>query len=194
MKCQNCGKNEATFYYKSNINGRVMESHLCPECARQLGLVQDMCRPMMSSFWDDDDFFTRPFRMLEPFFGGFGDRMLTEFPRPVNVLEQAQTADPEDTGRDDLLPHDEAMSLALERKRNALQMQLNLAVEAERFEEAAKLRDELRALEQLGAVERIVFAEIPPRVEYSLTAAGEELVPLLRAVETWCARRTGRVE
>ena len=27
-----------------------------------------------------------------------------------------------------------------------------------------------------------------------LTAAGEELVPLLRAVETWCARRTGRVE
>ena len=53
---------------------------------------------------------------------------------------------------------------------------------------------ELRALEQLGAVERIVFAEIPPRVEYSLTAAGEELVPLLRAVETWCARRTGKVE
>ena len=47
---------------------------------------------------------------------------------------------------------------------------------------------ELRALEQLGAVERIVFAEIPPRVEYSLTAAGEELVPLLRAVETWGAR------
>ena len=40
------------------------------------------------------------------------------------------------------------MSLALERKRNALQMQLNLAVEAERFEEAAKLRDELQALEK----------------------------------------------
>ena len=71
MKCQNCGKNEATFYYKSNINGRVMESHLCPQCARQLGLVQDMRRPMMSSFWDDDDFFTRPFRMLEPLLGGF---------------------------------------------------------------------------------------------------------------------------
>ena len=28
----------------------------------------------------------------------------------------------------------------------------------------------------------------------ALTAAGVELVPLLRAVETWCARRTGRVE
>ena len=90
MKCQNCGKNEATFYYKSNINGRVMESHLCPECARQLGLVQDMRRPMMSSFWDDDDFFTRPFRMLEPLLGGFGSRLLTEFPEPVDVTQQAR--------------------------------------------------------------------------------------------------------
>lgn len=92
MKCQNCGKNEATFYYRSSINGRVMESHLCPECARQLGLVQDMRRPMMSSFWDDDDFFTRPFRMLEPLLGGFGSRLLTEFPEPVDVTQQARRA------------------------------------------------------------------------------------------------------
>ena len=92
MKCQNCGKNEATFYYKSNINGRVMESHLCPQCARQLGLVQDMRRPMISSFWDDDDFFTRPFRMLEPLLGGFGSRLLTEFPEPVDVTQQARRA------------------------------------------------------------------------------------------------------
>ena len=28
MKCDRCGKNEATFYYKSNINGRVTETHL----------------------------------------------------------------------------------------------------------------------------------------------------------------------
>ena len=92
MKCQNCGKNEATFYYRSSINGRVMESHLCPECARQLGLVQDMRRPMMSSFWDDDDFFTRPFRMLEPLLGGFGSRLLTEFPEPVDVTQEARRA------------------------------------------------------------------------------------------------------
>ena len=48
----------------------------------------------------------------------------------------------------DLLPKDEQDALTKQRKRNALQMQLNLAVEAEHFEEAAKLRDELRALEQ----------------------------------------------
>ena len=33
MKCDRCGKNEATFHYKTNINGRVTEAHLCPDCA-----------------------------------------------------------------------------------------------------------------------------------------------------------------
>ena len=147
MKCQNCGKNEATFYYKSNINGRVMESHLCPECARQLGLVQDMRRPMMSSFWDDDDFFTRPFRMLEPLLGGFGSRLLTEFPEPVDVTRQAQQAVAE-APEDALVDKAEQERFSLQRQRNALQTQLRHAVEAEDFESAARLRDQLKALPQ----------------------------------------------
>ena len=147
MKCQNCGKNEATFYYKSNINGRVMESHLCPECARQLGLVQDMRRPMMSSFWDDDDFFTRPFRMLEPLLGGFGSRLLTEFPEPVDVTQQARRA-AEEPREDNLVQGDEREKLSRQRQRNALETQLRHAVEIENSEEAAKLRDQLRSLPQ----------------------------------------------
>ena len=147
MKCQNCGKNEATFYYKSNINGRVMESHLCPECARQLGLVQDMRRPMMSSFWDDDDFFTRPIRLQEPLLGGFGSRLLTEFPEPVDVTQQARRAaeEPQD---DNLVQGDEREQLSRRRQRNALETQLRHAVETENFEEAARLRDQLRSLPQ----------------------------------------------
>ena len=137
MKCDRCGKNEATFYYKSNINGRVTEAHLCPDCARAMGYAGSMSGRMSS--WFNDDWFDRPFRMLEPFFGGFG-------PQPVDVLEQAQSADPESPAKDDLLPHDEAMSLALERKRNALQAQLHNAVEEERYEDAARLRDELKSL------------------------------------------------
>ena len=150
MKCQNCGKNEATFYYRSSINGRVMESHLCPQCARQLGLVQDMRRPMMSSFWDDDDFFTRPFRMLEPLLGGFGSRLLTEFPEPVDVTRQAQQARraAEEPREDNLVQGDEREKLSRQRQRNALETQLRHAVETENFEEAAKLRDQLRSLPQ----------------------------------------------
>ena len=147
MKCQNCGKNEATFYYKSNINGRVMESHLCPQCARQLGLVQDMRRPMISSFWDDDDFFTRPFRMLEPLLGGFGSSLLTELQEPVDVAQQARRA-AEEPREDNLVQGDEREKLSRQRQRNALETQLRHAVETENFEEAAKLRDQLRSLPQ----------------------------------------------
>ena len=74
MKCDRCGKNEATFHYKTNINGRVTEAHLCPDCARAMGYAGSMSGRMSS--WFDDDWFDRPFRMLEPFFGGFGSRML----------------------------------------------------------------------------------------------------------------------
>jgi DNA-binding HxlR family transcriptional regulator len=37
----------------------------------------------------------------------------------------------------------------------------------------------LRALEEQGIVVRRTFPEVPPRVEYSLTAKGEALVPLI---------------
>src|SRR5918992_137931 len=45
----------------------------------------------------------------------------------------------------------------------------------------------LRALEEQGIVERHTFAEVPPRVEYSLTPKGEALVPLIEDM-----RRYGR--
>src|SRR3954468_22391077 len=37
----------------------------------------------------------------------------------------------------------------------------------------------LRALEEEGIVERQTFAEVPPRVEYSLTSKGEALLPII---------------
>ena len=47
------------------------------------------------------------------------------------------------------------------------------------------LTDNLRALEEDGIVRREVFAEGPPRVEYSLTALGQSLRPLLNAMSDW---------
>ena len=147
MRCDRCGKNEATFYYKSHINGKVTQVHLCHQCAEELGYT-DSFRSAGMTGGLFGDFFSRPFGMLEPFFSGLGSRMLTEFPEPVDVLGQARESTPaqEDTG--DLLPRDEQDALTRQRKRNALQTQLNLAVQEERFEEAAKLRDELKALEK----------------------------------------------
>ena len=43
----------------------------------------------------------------------------------------------------------------------------------------------LRSLEADGLVDRQVFAEIPPRVEYSLTERAQTLIPLLNPLVEW---------
>jgi len=47
------------------------------------------------------------------------------------------------------------------------------------------LTDNLRALEDDGIINREVFAEVPPRVEYSLTMLGLSLQPILNAMSEW---------
>ncbi|MGY5766677.1 winged helix-turn-helix transcriptional regulator [Brachybacterium sp. DNPG3] len=47
------------------------------------------------------------------------------------------------------------------------------------------LTQTLRTLERDGLVTRTQYPEIPPRVEYELTATGTELVAPLHALETW---------
>jgi DNA-binding HxlR family transcriptional regulator len=43
----------------------------------------------------------------------------------------------------------------------------------------------LRALEEEGVIERQTFPEVPPRVEYALTAKGRALVPLIEDMRTY---------
>jgi DNA-binding HxlR family transcriptional regulator len=43
----------------------------------------------------------------------------------------------------------------------------------------------LRALEEEGIVERQTYAEVPPRVEYSLTAKGRALIPIIEGMRTY---------
>jgi DNA-binding HxlR family transcriptional regulator len=43
----------------------------------------------------------------------------------------------------------------------------------------------LRALEEEGVVERQTFPEVPPRVEYVLTAKGRALEPLIEDMRTY---------
>jgi DNA-binding HxlR family transcriptional regulator len=44
---------------------------------------------------------------------------------------------------------------------------------------------QLRELEQDGVVKRTVYAEVPPKVEYSLTEFGRSLEPILRSMREW---------
>ena len=66
-------------------------------------------------------------------------------------------------------------------------------VDSARFNEIAKkmmgspktLTDRLNELVALKIVHREAFAEIPPRVEYSLTQRGREMEPIIEAIRVW---------
>ena len=47
------------------------------------------------------------------------------------------------------------------------------------------LTESLRSMESDGIVIRTVYAEVPPRVEYSLSELGETLRPILDAMQAW---------
>jgi DNA-binding HxlR family transcriptional regulator len=72
-----------------------------------------------------------------------------------------------------------------------------LFVDVKRFNELRRslggithkmLAQQLRELETDGIVSRKVYAQIPPKVEYSLTALGKTLKPVLAAMHNWAAR------
>ena len=52
------------------------------------------------------------------------------------------------------------------------------------------LSKQLKELEKSEILERKMFAEIPPRVEYSITAKGKTLMPVIQAMKKWGQKPT----
>ena len=161
MKCENCGKNEVTFVYQSNINGKVEEKHLCSQCAQKLGYTQRIAahnQRMMQNFFGEnslfgssffDDFFSpmprlmgRMSRMLEdPFDDFFADM-------PALSPHQQEQEEQKTQKQDDLVGKEEQSRFAYMRQLNALKLEMKKAVHQENFERAAQLRDEIHQLEE----------------------------------------------
>ena len=49
----------------------------------------------------------------------------------------------------------------------------------------ATLSSQLKNLESEGLINRTLYPEVPPRVEYSLTEIGREFQPVLDSIEVW---------
>ena len=83
MLCEKCGKNEATYYYHENVNGRVRTLRLCGSCAEAMEkadelpkLRRDRLFGEYDSFFDDP-FFSAPVKAMNGILSGiFGDRAL----------------------------------------------------------------------------------------------------------------------
>ncbi len=56
------------------------------------------------------------------------------------------------------------------------------------------LTSNLRDMEEQGLLTRTVYAEVPPRVEYTLTELGRSLNPILQAMSDWGLAYKAKVE
>lgn len=125
MKCQSCGVNDATIFYRARIGGYETEVRLCEDCAQRMGHANAL-----------GVFAILPEELLD----------LSAFTpaaqRALRVPQAVRTQDSES-----LVSEEETRALRAERRRNALELRLSEALEAEDYERAAEVRDELEGLD-----------------------------------------------
>ncbi len=166
MKCERCQKNEATVFYRENINGKETKAHLCSKCAQEKEKEN-------GAVWQD-------------FFGG---NLLGSVFAPINRRSEAPTESEKCSlcgstfafiqkngkvgcskcyesfasyleptlkrlhgtaahrGR---VPHKYMEKLSAKREAEQLEAELKSAVEREEYEKAAELRDKLREIRNRG--------------------------------------------
>ena len=158
MKCEKCGNNEATYYYKTNINGKITERHLCPECAAKYEQEDETFTGMEDMFRRMDRMTSRMFS--QPLFDwGFGGFMLPAFVMPgLGLLTRGDEEETEEqSGESTEQPVAEKQEvpvisadekLSRRRQINALREQMRKAAVNEEYEEAARLRDQIREMEK----------------------------------------------
>ncbi len=174
MLCENCKKNEANTTLTKNINGHVTVQHLCAECAAKKGLgamgsvfgsmlggiFSDFvgpspaakCRVCGSTFADFtrtgkagcpscyEEFYPQLLPTLQRIHGKTG-----HVGKAGSVKENEPTAQAANSSSVEDKP---APAPTKEDKITELKARLDKAVEAQEYEQAAALRDEIKAQEQ----------------------------------------------
>lgn len=146
MLCNNCGKREANVKYTETINGETRRINLCEECSKKLGIGQiDFNMPFdFTGFFDD---FMEEFRMPEliPMIGDFEEARIIPV-RKIARKNTENTRNREKIGKaiDKKINNRNAKKENNEKtKKEILQEKLEKAIKEERYEDAAKIRDEI---------------------------------------------------
>lgn len=172
MLCQNCGKREATTHIKRVVNGETSESHLCADCASSLG-YSDVFGGLGFSFgdllggflgestpksgqlskvvrcqkcgnaWHD---IVREGKLgCSECYRTFYDKLLPSLQRIHSRIQHTGKVSGS-AGMQEPIQKKSEQELR-EEKIEKLRNEMNEAVSEQNFEFAAKLRDEIRALE-----------------------------------------------
>lgn len=178
MMCSNCGKKEANFMYTEIINGVKKEVRLCSDCARKLGYLDNMSFNMpldFSNFFGD---FLNEYDSLMPSLfaektkalkcsscGTDYDEFLTTgqfgcsncydvFQDRIEPLLRQLHGDTKYLGKKSanrlskINVNLEKEEVKEDNKLNTLKRNLKEAIKVENYEEAAKIRDEIKAIEE----------------------------------------------
>lgn len=163
MICEHCGKNPATVHYTKIVNGEKSEYHLCEQCAREkgelnLGLtfqpgfsIQNLLGSIFGGSVEAEvpsetcpkcgatyEEFSRTGRLGCPdCYKAFSSRL--------NPLIRRVQGSVKHNGK---APERAGAGIKAERKISELEKSLQKAIAEERYEDAARIRDELRSLKQ----------------------------------------------
>jgi len=162
--CQKCKKQPATIHLTEILNNQKMERHLCEDCAREEGIaikaqinLQDVLSGMLSAH----DAVERYANLACPDCGltyaEFRNQGRLGCPHDYEVFAEplAEVLDKMHGGTEHTGKAPARAGAGSERQRALMQLRRRLqeAVESERYEEAARLRDRLREKETAGGPE-----------------------------------------
>ena len=159
MLCERCGKRTATTHIKTSINGIVEQHHLCADCAREYSGANAMSlNSLIGSFFGDtlktqtlsdnrrrcegcgacfDDIAESGKVGCDKCYETFLDQLLPSLQRMHGRSRHA--------GK---IPGDVKKTETKQDKISALNDKMKKAIEVQDFEQAAKLRDEIKLLEE----------------------------------------------
>ena len=161
MLCEKCGKNLATTHIKTSINGVVESHHLCAQCAKMSAAVQNQfgLEDLLGSFFGEtvkaiphsdkrkrcdgcgmcfDDIVQSGRVGCDRCYSTFLEQLLPSLQRMHGKAYHAGKK-PRPTI---------SAAPTREQKLESLREELKAAVDAEQFEEAAKLRDQIKELQK----------------------------------------------
>jgi protein arginine kinase activator len=164
MQCQSCGLRPATVHVTRIVQGQVEQAHLCAQCAQESGEINILANPaallqsLLANFAGQGQAFQTETEMRCPscgfLFNDFRETGLlgcpscyAHFRSELEPMLRRLHGTTEHRGK---LPHRRGGAFERDRHLQAMRRELQQAVGREEYEQAARLRDEIKQLEAEG--------------------------------------------